>query len=154
MPFHAHCNHVAALSVAAILSLASTVLTSTAQGQTQGQTQGQPKIDCDNAMSTVEMNACALRDFEAADRALNETYRKALAAVPEMATEKPFDARNWEDALRRSQRTWLAYRDAECKDHVPMHWTGGTGTNADVLGCMSSLTEARTKQLKERYEAP
>lgn len=111
-----------------------------------------PPVDCDNAMSTYEMNACALKDFEKADAALNAVYQRAIKSVPEMATEKPFDAKSWEEALRKSQRAWLAYRDAECKDHVPMHWTGGSGTNADVLGCMSTLTEARTKELKDRYE--
>lgn len=116
--------------------------------------QSPAKIDCDNAASTVEMNFCALQSFEKADAALNVAYKSALGDIPEMATEPPFDAKSWTEALRNSQRAWLAYRDAECKEHVPMHWTGGTGTNADVLGCMETLTEARTKELRDRYDAP
>jgi uncharacterized protein YecT (DUF1311 family) len=70
------------------------------------------KIDCANAMSTVEMNFCAEQELNKADAALNETYKKALAAIPEMATEKPYDAKSWEEALRASQRAWVAFRDA------------------------------------------
>ncbi len=116
--------------------------------------QAPSKVDCENALSTVEMNFCALRDFEKADADLNAAYKSALGDIPEMATDAPFDAKSWAEALRKSQRAWLAYRDAECKDHVPMHWSGGTGTNADVLGCMETLTQARTKQLRDRYDAP
>jgi uncharacterized protein YecT (DUF1311 family) len=34
-----------------------------------------------------------------------------------------------------------------------MFWTGGTGATAEILGCMTEKTEARTKELKARYEA-
>lgn len=112
------------------------------------------KLDCENAVSTIEMNACAEQEFDKEDALLNETYKNALAAIPEMATEHPYDAKSWEGALRASQRAWLAYRDAECDAHVPMFWSGGTGTTAEVIGCKSDLTKARTKELKDRYEAP
>lgn len=110
------------------------------------------KIDCNNAMSTVEMNYCAGEDFEQADAELNAVYAKSLAAIPGMATEKPYDAKSWEQALRTSQRAWVAFRDAECDGHVPMFWGGGTGTTVAVLGCKTSLTKARTQEIKEAYE--
>ncbi len=111
------------------------------------------KIDCENALSTYEMNICAGRAFEAADAKLNAVYKKALAAIPEMATgEKPFDARSWEAALRASQRAWVAFRDAECEEHVAMFWSGGSGATVDIIGCKTEKTEARTKELSERYE--
>ena len=111
-----------------------------------------PPIDCENAMSTREMNICGDQAFKKADADLNETYKKALADIPEMATEAPYDAKGWEAALRASQRAWVAFRDAECNDHGAMFWTGGTGATADIIGCMTDKTIARTKELKERYE--
>ncbi|MFN0218138.1 MAG: lysozyme inhibitor LprI family protein [Hyphomicrobium sp.] len=111
----------------------------------------EPKIDCGAALSTFEMNACAEKDFAAADAALNDIYKIALAAVPEMAGDAPYDAKSWEAALRASQRAWVAFRDAECHGHVPMFWTGGTGATADILGCQTSMTNERIKALKERY---
>lgn len=111
-----------------------------------------PKINCENATATVELNFCAERDFDAADAELNKVYAEALKAIPDMATEAPYDAKGWEAALRASQRAWVAYRDAECNDHVAMFWTGGSGATSDIIGCKEEMTRARTKELKERYK--
>ncbi|MGQ0457652.1 MAG: lysozyme inhibitor LprI family protein [Hyphomicrobium sp.] len=110
------------------------------------------KLDCENAMSTHDLNACAGREFETADAAMNEAYKKALAAIPSMASDPPYDAKSWEAALRASQRAWVAFRDAECQGHVAMFWTGGTGATADIIGCETEMTKARTEALKARYE--
>jgi uncharacterized protein YecT (DUF1311 family) len=109
-------------------------------------------IDCANAVSTYEMNACADKDFTAADAELNRVYAEALKSVPEMATEHPYDAKSWEQALRASQRAWVAFRDAECQNHVAMFWSGGSGATAEIIGCMEEKTKVRIKELKERYE--
>lgn len=114
--------------------------------------EGDAPIDCGNAVSTFEMNACADKDFSAADKALNSAYQKALKDVPAMATEKPYDAKSWETALRASQRAWLAFRDAECNNHVAMFWSGGTGATTEILGCMTDKTKARTKELNDHYD--
>lgn len=112
----------------------------------------QSDIDCANASSTVELNFCAGEEFEKADAELNKAYQKALAAIPGLAGDKPFDAKSWENALRASQRAWLAFRDAECDQHVPMFWSGGTGTSSAVIGCKTQKTRARTQELNEQYE--
>lgn len=109
-------------------------------------------IDCANALSTVEMNFCAEKDFNTADTALNSAYSAALAFVKGRDLEKPYDAKSFEEALRASQRAWLAFRDADCKDLVAQEWSGGTGTAAASLGCMTAKTIERTKDLKERYQ--
>ena len=97
------------------------------------------------------MNACAEKELDAADAALNEVYKKVLTFVAKSDGEKPYDAKSWEDALRASQRAWVAYRDAQCKGLVPMTWTGGTGATAEVLSFMSGLTKTRSKELGELY---
>lgn len=112
-----------------------------------------PPADCTEAMSTVEMNACAGAEFEKADAELNRVYKEAIASIPEMATdEQPFDMASWEEALRASQRAWIAFRDAECEGHVEKFWGGGTGGTVDIIGCKTEKTEQRTKELKQRYE--
>jgi uncharacterized protein YecT (DUF1311 family) len=113
-----------------------------------------PPVDCASASSTYEINYCSEQDFEKADEELNAIYKKALASIPKQASdESRFDAKHWEDALRASQRAWLAYRDAECSTHVPMFWTGGTGTTAAVIGCQTQKTKARVEELRNDYEA-
>lgn len=111
------------------------------------------KIDCANATATAELNACADKEFDAADALLNKAYAEAIKAIPEMAGEPPYDAKAWEAALRASQRAWVTFRDAECNDHVAMFWTGGSGASADIIGCKTEMTKVRTKELDARYKA-
>lgn len=110
------------------------------------------KIDCENASSTVEMNFCAEKDFKAADKDLNVAYANAVAFIKERKLDKPYDSASFEEALRASQRAWLAFRDADCKDLIAQEWSGGTGTAAASLECMTAKTQERTKELKDRYE--
>ena len=109
-------------------------------------------IDCSNATATFELNFCAEKEFDKADAALNEIYKRTLAYVAATVGEKPYDPKSWESALRESQRAWVAFRDAQCKGLVPMSWGGGTGTTGEVLGCMSGMTAARSKELSEMYK--
>jgi uncharacterized protein YecT (DUF1311 family) len=115
---------------------------------------GAQTLDCSNANTTVEMNFCADKEYAAADAGLNETYKAALAKIAKSGGERPYDSKSWEAALRASQRAWIAFRDAECKGLVPMQWGGGSGTTLAVLGCMTSLTQARAAMLKEQFEEP
>jgi len=108
-------------------------------------------IDCANAASTVEMNVCADKDYQAADKALNTAYATAMAYIRTRDMEKPYDAASFETAMRNAQRAWVAYRDADCKDLVAQEWSGGTGATSAILGCMTEKTIQRTKDLKERY---
>lgn len=109
---------------------------------------------CDKAVATAELNQCSARAFEIADDAMNASYKTALAVVATSAAPRPYDRVSWEKALRASQRAWLAYRDAECKGHVPMSWTGGTGTTSAVFECLRVKTDARTKDLVAIFKAP
>ena len=109
-------------------------------------------VDCSDANSTYEQNACADKELAKADAALNAVYQKVLARIAESDQEKPYDPKSWEEALRADQRAWVAFRDADCKGLVPMFWSGGTATTAQVLGCMTAKTEARTKDLEENFD--
>jgi uncharacterized protein YecT (DUF1311 family) len=107
----------------------------------------EPAVDCDKATSTPELNQCADAALQAADAKLNAMYQKALVVIRKAGGEKPYDRKSWEDALKVSQRAWLAYRDADCDGLVPMSWGGGTGTTSAVLWCKTEKTETRTKEL-------
>jgi uncharacterized protein YecT (DUF1311 family) len=108
-------------------------------------------INCAKAASTVEMNFYADRDFKAADNALNATYSAALDSLKTRDLEKPYDAGSFEEAMRASQRTWVAYRDADCKDLVAQEWSGGTGATSAILQCMTDMTIQRTKEIRQQF---
>jgi uncharacterized protein YecT (DUF1311 family) len=108
-------------------------------------------IDCNNVRNTVESNFCAEKDYKTADDKLNGVYQTVIQHIAEGGQEPPYDRASWDKAMRDAQRAWIAFRDADCKGAVPMEWSGGTGTSAAVLVCMTEKTEARTKDLKERY---
>ncbi len=61
--------------------------------------------DCAKATTQAAMNICAVQSRAAADDALNAAYG-ALVKEPAMAGRL--------DKLRAAERSWVAYRDAEC----------------------------------------
>lgn len=110
------------------------------------------EINCADAGTTVELNFCADKDYQAADKALNAAYANAVDYIRTRGDdEKPYDTASFEEAMRNAQRAWIAYRDADCKDLVAQEWSGGTGATAAILGCMTQKTIQRTKELKDRY---
>ena len=111
-----------------------------------------PPVNCASPRSTPEFNLCADGALQKADDKLNAAFAKALAFIKTVDSEKPYDAASWEQALRTSQRAWVAFRDADCKGVTPMSWTGGTGTTVAVLDCMTTKTNIRLKELIAIYK--
>jgi uncharacterized protein YecT (DUF1311 family) len=109
-----------------------------------------PTVDCAKATATPELNHCQDQAFQKADRALNAAYRAALARLDQTTALDAKVRAEWRKALQDAQRKWIAFRDADCKGAMAYEWYGGTGATLAVLGCMTSLTEARTKELRER----
>ena len=114
----------------------------------------QDKLDCKAAVTTVDLNACAEIELEAADADLNAAYKKALEKIKKHDHDKPFDAKAYETAFRAAQRAWVAYRDADCKGVVPFVAGGGTATTGEILGCLTDKTKARTAEIVNLLEAP
>jgi uncharacterized protein YecT (DUF1311 family) len=112
------------------------------------------KVDCANAVTTADLNSCAAQDFDAADAALNAVYKKIIS---DFAVDEPENAENnkkWIEALRVSQRAWVAFRDADCDKLTAFEAGGGSATTGAIYGCLTEMTQARTKDLKARYEIP
>ncbi len=113
---------------------------------------GQPAdtLNCDDARNQSEMNACAARDFEAADAELNRVWREAVASA--RAADGEMDANadgrsSYESTLRDAQRAWIAFRDAHCS------WEGYEARGGSMESmlyemCRASLTRERTEQLR------
>tara|TARA_B100000927_G_C16047173_1_gene301539 strand:+ start:27 stop:389 length:363 start_codon:yes stop_codon:yes gene_type:complete len=92
------------------------------------------------AQSQQEMNAQARKDFKRADTELDTVYRKVIALLPD---EKSVEL------LRKAQRAWVAFRDANAAFHAD-EWRGGSAAPLLFYGQQTQLTKSRLKHL-QRY---
>ena len=105
------------------------------------------KLDCANTSVQSDLNMCAERAFENADKALNIQYKKARAAMVAIDANLSGELKGAEKALLKAQRAWVDYRDGECESEgFPMR--GGSAEPMVVAGCKETLTKLRTKELK------
>ncbi|WP_419828155.1 lysozyme inhibitor LprI family protein [Sphingomonas sp.] len=109
-----------------------------------------------SSIETADLIACADADYRRADASLNAAYRAAMAKARAADGSVPASARaendgtSYPQALLSSQRTWLAYRDAECAQQV---WANAGGRERPIykFGCLATLSQARTKQLRDDF---
>lgn len=96
--------------------------------------------DCENAMSTMEINQCAQLELGTAEadmqRYLDAVLNEADAALVE--------------SIQQAQESWEGYRQAHC-DAVYTQWRDGTIRGVMSLSCKKQLTQARTHTLWESF---
>ena len=95
------------------------------------------KDHCDEAVSQNEMSQCAEDAFDRADKALNAVYQDQMKGLDDHSR----------DLLKKSERAWIAFRDAECTYQNAAN-EGGSIYPMVYAGCESTLTKDRIKQLK------
>lgn len=113
-----------------------------------------PEIDCGNAMAQFELNACAYKEYEHADAAMNAQWKITSARMKERDRELDRSTDNrpgYFDTLLAAQRAWLTYRDKQCASEG-YTMRGGSAEPMVISGCQTQLTDARTKQLKDLIE--
>ena len=121
------------ISTALVLLLATTAATA---GE---------EIKCKPDGTQIELNQCSLDDYTAADKKLNDTWKKLMA---KFKSDKTATAK-----LKTAQKAWIAFRDAEleaqfaCDAKDAPCW----GSMEPMLrnGVMQELTEARTERLQK-----
>lgn len=91
---------------------------------------------CDNPQDQATMNQCAMKDYQASDKKLNETFQ---------ALNKKLSPQG-KTALQKSQRAWIAWRDAQCAFET-MGTEGGSVHPLVLAGCLDDMTKAQTKRL-------
>lgn len=124
---------------AAIAGLA--VLAAAPSGPASAAWDGSPAYRaCVKAAGSVDlaMAACAGAEADREDKRLNAAYAARLVKA-----EQPL-----KDAVKASQRTWIAYRDATCVAEGAVY-DGGTMERLVVPECLARLTAERAKWLKD-----
>ncbi len=102
---------------------------------------GTAMAQCDDNASTAELTQCLGQELQRADAKLNAVYRKSLASMGDDAGAKA--------NLLKSERAWVAYKEAQCFGVVGDMWAGGTGQSGAIAACQTGLTNLRIKELAE-----
>ena len=95
-------------------------------------------VDCAKAVTQMDMDFCAGKDYEAADKKLNAVYQKVMAALGD---------KGYQEKLKAAEKAWIAYRDGECTFEVAEN-EGGTIYPMVYSECATQKTIARTKELQ------
>ena len=112
----------------------------------------EPKIDFENASSTVEMNYCGEQAYMKADAELNRVYQEIVKGIDSQDDVEGDRRKSWKETLKAAQKAWIDFKEKDCGELIYLEWYGGTGAASASYGCMIQKTETRTKELKERYE--
>lgn len=89
-------------------------------------------------------------ELAAADRRLNQMYQRRIADA-RADDRRDRRGRGWygqEDALRSSERAWIAFRDAECR-YLTQQDLRSRMHDGLVRGCLLQHTEERTDALRD-----
>ncbi len=95
------------------------------------------KIDCTSqSLNMMQLDQCAGREFKVADARLNALY---------LMMKAKYDASN-RVVFEAAQKSWLAFRDAECS-YETNSTAGGTINSMMWTKCRTAKTDARFKEL-------
>lgn len=94
--------------------------------------------DCGGEATEAGMNKCAADQLKAADAALNKAYRQIIHRLADDADTVKL--------LRDAQRAWVDFRDKHCA-FAASGVDGGSSYPFIHDGCVTELTDARTRQL-------
>jgi uncharacterized protein YecT (DUF1311 family) len=111
-------------------------------------------LDCDNAITQVDMKECAYEDYQVADAELNAHWTQTSSVMKSRDEnfESEYDTRSgYFDTLLEAQWAWLGYRDAHCRNEGYFA-RGGSLEPLLVSSCMAHLTRLRTAELEELVE--
>jgi uncharacterized protein YecT (DUF1311 family) len=112
--------------------------------------------NCQDPQSNLEMKMCASRELTAAEGELKIAFDNALKAAEEQyvsVRSEPGIERmpNMPEELRKAQRAWEAFREANC-GYQNLVYYGGSMAPLAVTGCLRDMTKARTKELRDLVE--
>ena len=95
--------------------------------------------ECGDQASQAALNECAGQAYRGSDAALNAAYREIRARLADDAAGRA--------RLQTAQRTWLAFRDAECAFATAASADGSIHPYLQAT-CLEALTAARLDQLQ------
>jgi uncharacterized protein YecT (DUF1311 family) len=97
---------------------------------------------CDSGV-TLRMKICGSYHYFVEDVRLNRLYQEALASARKAGSGA---------SLIKSQRAWLAYREATCAYEGEINARGGSAEGLYVLSCDEELTKERANWIEHQLK--
>ena len=94
-------------------------------------------INCEQAMTTIDLRICANMAYQRSDSMLVEIYNRLLA---ESSSKEKI-------TLINLQKQWRAFRDRHC-GVVWNKYEGGSMQSIVYLNCLREMTENRVEELR------
>ena len=99
---------------------------------------------CESSMGTqTEANACARYKYKQANSDMNQVYVQLMTELSGFGSDG-----KTQHKLKQAQSIWLQYRSANCESEASIY-EGGSIRPAVYYSCLASMTEERTKRMKE-----
>lgn len=92
--------------------------------------------ECANASTQSELNTCTAKQYQEADKKLNQTYQAAYKRAE--GTQQAL--------LKKAQQAWIALRDADCA-FIGSGTEGGSVQPMIINQCLAEKTSEREAML-------
>lgn len=100
------------------------------------------QVNCDSPQTTVEVNICASREYQTADKKLNSAYQALRSKLDRQQQKRITDA----------QLAWIKFRDATCA-YEGGEFEEGTAAGSVETSCLARTTRQRTKEVEGYFQA-
>ncbi len=107
-------------------------------------TRKNPQFNCDEPITQVEMNQCAVTESVQTEKQLKQIYHQ-------LETQNSGDVERLQ-LLKQNQLLWLKYRETSCQ-YASSQYEGGSIQPLIYSSCITSLTKERVENL-ESYLLP
>jgi len=102
----------------------------------------EPTLDCENAITTLDINQCAAQDLQTANTVMH-TYLKTSYQHNKHDPELI-------EAIKLAQKNWQNYMASHC-DSVYTQWRDGTIRGVMAISCKTKLTKQRTHEIWQNF---
>ncbi|MCX0501419.1 DUF1311 domain-containing protein [Erwinia billingiae] len=105
--------------------------------------------DCSKKTNDTEVLICAQNNRAVAEKELNTEYSAAKKRINYVFSNAPEVRKDYLTVFLDAQRSWLKYRDGQCKLYAHVADKNSNPHLVFTDSCVAELDAVRTKELKE-----